>query len=162
MNLKEIFKPTHLNKSLIILAALVVLIFVFIAGVFVGHEKTRFSQRWGENYYRNIMGPGGFVDFDRRGFNARSGLGQIIKIDGATLIIRDQTNLEKTILVTDKTVIVKNNQNIKITDLKVDDKIVIIGRPNNQGQVEAKLIRVMPAPLMFNNTNNSTTSASVQ
>ncbi len=150
MNLKEIFKANHFNKLLIVLAAVLVLVFVFAAGILVGHEKERFSRNWGENYYRNIMGPGrpggfGMMDFDRRGFNARSGLGQIIKIDGNSLIIKDQANIEKTILITDKTAIIRDSQNIKIADLKVDDKIVVIGRPNNQGQIEPKLIRVLPA-----------------
>ncbi len=150
MNLKEIFKANHFNKLLAVLATIVVLVFVFSLGVFVGHEKYRFSRTWGEHYYRNIMGPagpGGFgmMDFGRPGFNARSGLGQIIKIDGNSLIIKDQANIEKTILITDKTAIIRDSQNIKITDLKVDDKIVVIGRPNNQGQIEPKLIRVLPA-----------------
>ena len=146
---KDFFKANHFNKSLIILAAILVLLFVFAAGVLVGHEKNRFSRDWGENYYRNIMGPG------RRGmmglggqpnFNGHSGLGQIMKIEGDILVIKDQANIEKTILVTDKTSIIRNNQNIKITDLKVDDTIVVIGRPNNQGQIEPTLIRVLPVP----------------
>lgn len=150
MNLKEILKPIHFNKLLIILAVVVVLVFVFTLGIFVGHEKARFSGAWGENYYRNIIGPGGsggfgMMDFDRPGFNARSGLGQIIKIDGNSLVIKDQANAEKIILVTDQTAIVKDNQNIKVTDLKIDDKIVVIGRPNSQGQIEPRLIRVLPA-----------------
>ena len=86
MSLKEMFKPTHLNKLLIILATMVVLVFVFSAGVLVGHEKGRFSRNWGENYYRNIIGPGGrgrgMMDFGRPEFNAHSGFGQIIKIEG--------------------------------------------------------------------------------
>jgi len=151
MNIKEIFQPTHFNKLLIVLAVMVVLVFVFTLGVFVGHEKARFSGAWGEHYYRNIMGPGGpggfgMMDFDRRGFNARSGLGQIIKIDGNALIVKDQANAEKSVLITDQTAIVRDNQNIKATDLKVDDKIVIIGRPNDQGQIEPRLIRVLPEP----------------
>jgi hypothetical protein len=148
MSFKEIFKPEHFNKLLIVLAATVVLVFIFSLGVFVGHEKGRFSRAWGENYYRNIMGPGGagmgMMDFNRPGFNARGGLGQIIKIDGNSLIIKDQANVEKTLLITDKTAIIKNNQNIKATDLKIDDKIMIIGQPNDQGQIEPKLIRVLP------------------
>ena len=141
------FKSNHLNKLLISLAAIVALVFVFTAGVFVGHEKARFSQRWGENYYRNIMGPerGGMMGFERGpNFNGRSGMGQIIKIEGNNIIVKDQANIEKTILATDKTVIMKNDQNIKITDLKVDDKIVAIGNPNDSGQVEPKFIRVLP------------------
>lgn len=150
MNLKEILKPAHFNKLLIILAAVVVLVFVFTLGVFVGHEKARFSGAWGRNYYRNIMGgPGGFnmMDFDRPDFNAHSGLGQIIKIAGSNIIIKDSANIEKTILVTDKTIIIKGRQNIKIGDLKIDDKIAAIGQTNEQGQIEPKLIRVLPVQM---------------
>jgi len=152
MDIKEILKPTHFNKLLIILAIVVVLVFVFTLGVFVGHEKARFSGDWGENYYRNIMGPGGpggfgMMNFGRPGSNSRSGLGQIIKIDTDGLIIKDQANVEKSVLVNDKTVIIRDNQNIKITDLKIDDKVIIIGRPNDRGQIEPKLIRILPAEL---------------
>jgi len=150
MTMKEIFKPVHFNKLLMVLAAIVVLLLVFSLGIFVGHEKARFSQNWGEHYYRNIMGPGGpggfgmMMDFNRPGFNARSGLGQIIKIEGDSLIIKDQANVEKSILITDQTEIIEDNHDIKITDLKIDDKIVIIGRPNESGQIEPRLIRVLP------------------
>lgn len=145
MNFKEIFQPTHLNKLLIILSVIVILVFVFAAGVFVGQEKGKFSCRWGENYYRNIMGPGMFnkMDFGRPAFNAHSGLGQIIKIDGNTLIIKDPSNTEKTILITDQTTIIKDGQSIKVGDLQIDDKIAAIGQPNEQGQIEPKFIRVL-------------------
>jgi len=146
MNFKEIFKPQHFNKLLIVLAVVVVLVFVFTLGVFVGYEKGRFSKNWGENYCGNIMGPGGrgpgMMNFDRPGFNAHSGLGQIIKIDGNNLTVKDQANIEKTILVNDKTAIIRDRQNIVIADLKVNDKIIVIGRPNDQGQIESTLIRV--------------------
>ena len=151
MSLKETLKSSHLNKILIILAMMVVLVFVFSTGVFVGQEKAKFSRAWGENYYGNIMGPNqrglrGFMDFGRPGFNAHSGLGQIIRIEGNGLIIKGLDNVEKTIAVDDKTAIQKFRQSLKISDLKVDEFVVVIGRPNNQGQIEARLIRVMPAP----------------
>lgn len=144
MSLKEIFKFSHLSKLLLLLSAVVILIFVFMAGVFVGHEKGRFSRAWGENYYRNIGGRRGWFDFDRPGFNAHGGLGQIIKIENSSLVIKDSGNVEKTILVTGQTAIIKNFQNIKLSDLKLDDRIIALGRPNDQGQIEARLIRVMP------------------
>lgn len=147
MCLKNFFKADHFNKSLIILAAILVLVFVFGAGILVGHEKERFGRDWGENYYRNIMGSGrrGMMgDWGGPNFNGHSGLGQIIKIEGNNIVVKSQANVEKTIAVTGQTQIIKDFQNIKIADLKVDDQVVVIGRPNNQGQVEAKLIRVMP------------------
>lgn len=157
MSFKEIFKLSHMNKLLIALASLLVLVFIFTAGVLVGHEKARFRERWGENYYRNIMGPGrrGAMDFGRPEFNAHGGFGQIIKIDGQTIIVKGPDDVEKTIIVDDKTAIQRFNQSLKIADLKIDERIVVIGRPNDLGQVEAKLIRVMPEPPLSNPKNNS-------
>lgn len=150
MKFKEIFKIEHFNKLLVISASAAILIFVFSAGVFIGHGKARFSQNWGENYYRNIIGHGkkdfnGFIDFGRQSFGAHEGFGVIIKIDGNSIIIKDQSNIEKTILITDQTAIIKDRQNIKISDFKIDDKIVAVGKPNEQGQIEPKLIRVLPS-----------------
>jgi hypothetical protein len=41
-------------------------------------------------------------------------------------------------------------ETVKISDLKVDDFVVVIGEPNDSGQIEAKFIRLLPpAPLGF-------------
>ena len=124
---------------------LIILLLVFKAGEFVGFRKAAFSYRWGEHYYRNFAGPrGGFPD-DLRGrdFLMSHGIfGSIIKIDGSTLIVKGSDNVEKTILVSDETTVTNRRETIKISDLKVDDRIAIIGSPNEQGQIEAKLIRV--------------------
>jgi len=170
MSLKDFFKANHLNKLLIVFAVAVILVFVFTLGVFTGHEKGRFSCRWGENYFRNVMGPagpgrpGGFgmMDFGRPGFNARGGFGEIMKIEGDNLIVRGQDNVEKVIVVGSRTVIRRRNQNLKLSDLKIDDEIVVIGRPDNQGRVEASLIRVMPAPVFNDETGGAATSTEQQ
>ncbi len=144
MDLKIFLKTVHFSKILITLAALVILLFVFTVGVFVGSEKARFSYHWGENYYNNIVGRRGEFNPDRRFFNARNGVGKIININGNNIIIKDQNNTEKTIIVDDETVIRSQNQTLKPSDLKIDDNIVVIGPPNDSGQVTAKLIRVLP------------------
>lgn len=153
MDMKKNFKTFHFNKLLLVLATLAVLVFVFTLGVFVGHEKNRFYRDWDNNYYRNIMGPGpgrargfGLMDFGRPNFSAHSGFGQIIKIEGSYVIIKDPANIEKTILLSDKTAIISGRKNIKIQDLKIDDEIVAIGKPNELGQIIPKFIRVLPGP----------------
>jgi hypothetical protein len=40
-------------------------------------------------------------------------------------------------------------KNIKLADLKIGDIIVIIGSPNDKGQIEAKIIRVFPPKTSF-------------
>lgn len=150
MDFNKLFQSKSFKVGLIVLGAFIVLLLVFKAGVFVGYKKAQFSYRWGENYHRNFAGPrGGFFgdfgrDFGDRGdfINAHGTFGSVIKVDGNTIIVKDKDNVEKTVLISDNTVINKSRETIKVSDLKVDDSIVIIGSPNEQGQIEAKLIRV--------------------
>jgi hypothetical protein len=55
--------------------------------------------------------------------------------------------LEKIIVLQDSTDIRRFRDVIKSSDLKVDDNIVVIGEPNAKGQIEAKLVRVMPVQM---------------
>ena len=127
------------------------LLVVLGVGMFIGFRKADFSYRWGENYYRNFGGPPGFFgDLGGRDFMDAHGVsGQIIKIDGQTLTIKGRDNTEKIVVIGNDTLIRRGSDTIKPSDLKVDDNIVVIGQPNNTGQIEAKLIRVMPYPLPF-------------
>jgi hypothetical protein len=140
------------------LVILVVIVFIFGVGIFVGERKARFSYRWAEQYHRNFAGPrAGFFD-DWRSFpggdfiGAHGVFGQIIKIDPstnsgqATLIIKGGDNVEKIVLVKDDTVIKSLQNTLKLSDVKVDDYIVVIGEPNDAGQIEAKFIRLLPPP----------------
>ncbi|MFA6421819.1 MAG: hypothetical protein WCV92_00210 [Candidatus Buchananbacteria bacterium] len=131
-----------------IIGIIILVAIAFVGGMYVGFEKASFSYQWGENYHRNFAGPkDGFGrEFMGRDFMEAHGIfGQIIKIDGNTIIVKGNDNTEKSILVSDKTVINRFKDKIKIGDLKTDDGIVVIGDPNGSGQIEAKLIRVMPA-----------------
>jgi hypothetical protein len=138
-------------KSVIWLAGIiVVLLLAFKAGEFIGFRRAEFSYRWGENYYRNLTGPRPGPD---RGLNDRDFMmghgtfGSIVKAASSTLVIQGRDGAEKVILIMPQTVVRRFQDNISVGDLKVDDNVVIIGTPNNAGQIEARLIRVMP-PLM--------------
>ncbi len=149
MDFNKFFQSKSFKVALIALGALIVLLLVFKVGVFVGYKKANFSYRWGENYHRNFGGPqGGFFGDFRRGFgdrdyiNANGTFGSIIKIDNSTLVIKGKSDVEKTVLISEKTMISSRRESLNISDLKVDDRAVVIGSPNEQGQIEAKLIRV--------------------
>ena len=72
--------------------------------------------------------------------------GQIIKIDGNNLLIRDKDGTERSLLLQEETSIRKFRDDIKSSDLKIDDLVVVIGSPSSSGQIEAKFIRVLPQP----------------
>ncbi|MFA5358200.1 MAG: hypothetical protein WC310_00025 [Patescibacteria group bacterium] len=147
MDIGKIFQSKSLKITLWVIGGLVIALLIFQAGMFVGFRKAEFSRQWGENYHRNFAGPrGGFMEdvIGRDFIDSHGVIGQIAKIDGSNLIIKGNDNVEKIILVTDKTDIRFLRDAIKVSDLKIDDNIVVIGSPNDAGQIEARLIRVMP------------------
>jgi hypothetical protein len=147
MNIDKIFQSKVFQGIILGIAALVVILFIFKAGMIVGIKKADFSCRWSDNYHENFGGPrGGFWGgFNDKDFIESNGtVGQIIKIEDGTFIVRGREDVEKIIIVNDGTVIKRLMETIKITDLKIDDQVVIIGEPNDAGQIEAKLIRAMP------------------
>lgn len=146
---KEENKCDILKWAVIGLIAFAIAVFIFGAGVFIGAMKARFSYRWAENYHNNFGGPrtGFFGDWQKMPFppdfiESRGNFGQIIKINDSDIVIKGKDNTEKVIVITSQTLIEKGKNEIKKEDLKVDDYIVVIGSPNDQGQIEAKLIRI--------------------
>ena len=145
--MKLAMKPDILKKIIIGLVSIIIIILIFGAGIFIGKTKARFSYRWAENYQRNFAGPrGGFLGRfpaspDGDFIESHGVFGQIIKIN-SDLVIKGQNNIERIVLISTSTVIQKARQTITKDDLKVDDNVTVIGSPNDQGQIEAKLIRV--------------------
>ncbi len=147
MDIDKIFQSKIFQGVIFGLAALVIILFVFKAGMTVGIKKADFSCRWSDNYHQNFGGPqGGFWGgFNDRDFLEANGVvGQIIKIDDPTLVVRGRGDVEKIIVTNNGTVIKRLMDTIKVSDLNLDENIVTIGEPNVAGQIEAKLIRVMP------------------
>ena len=133
-----------------IIGAIIILLCVFQVGVMVGARKAGFSYRWGENYHRNFAGPQGGFPLpglgDRDFIESNGMIGQIIKLDTNSLVVKGRDNMERIILVNEQTTILRFKDTVKYTDLKIDDFIVVIGEPNVAGQIEAKFIRIMPQP----------------
>lgn len=170
MEIKKFFQSKSVLIITLIIVGLIVLLLVFKAGTLIGYRKAGFSFGWSDNYHRNFAGPrAGFLkDFNDRDFIEPNGtFGQIIKISTstpaqslpsqdnagqaisgqlATLVVKGSSDAEKVIIITDKTIINRFRESIKPADLKLDDFIVVIGEPNNAGQIEAKLIRILPPP----------------
>ncbi len=149
MDLNKFFQSNTVKGAILGIGAVIILLLVFKTGMIVGTKKADFSCRWSDNYHRNFGGPrGGFMPGlgDRDFLEANGTFGQVIKIEGSNLVIKGSKDIEKVVIVDNNTVIKLFSDTIKLTDLKIDDNIVVIGEPNQQGQIVAKLIRVMPKP----------------
>lgn len=152
MDINKFFQSKIFLGIIIGILAFMVLLVVFKAGMIVGIRKADFSCRWSDNYHNNFGGPkNGFLKGigDKDFIDANGVSGQIIKIDGSNIAIKGRDNVEKIISVDDSTVIVRFKDTIKIANLKVDDYIVVIGEPNDSGQIIAKFIRILPPPSSF-------------
>jgi hypothetical protein len=141
MNLKDFFQSKQFKRIYLTFGILAILTLVFSFGVFIGSEKARFSYRWSDNYYHNFVEQPSFPN-QGTPIKPHGLLGEIIKQSGNQFILRGADNIEITILNDNKTVVVGKSGNLKISDLKEGEKVVVIGGPDNQGRVRAKLIRV--------------------
>jgi hypothetical protein len=128
--------------------ALAVLLLVFWGGMSFGYQRALFASRFGENYERNFIGtdtrvPGAHPDDI---MNSHGASGEILSINGSIISVKGQNGVEQAISVGTTTIIEKSKNTITINDLSIGDYIVAIGSPNASGQIEAHLIRVIPAP----------------
>jgi hypothetical protein len=141
------------KKMLYVIAAFVLALLVFQTGMFVGYHRARFAQQFGDNYERTFgMHRGGFPDgkgnmlFGGELTNAHGSVGKIVSIALPTLVIADRDGVEKVILLTESTDIRHFRDALSADKLQVGDIVVVLGAPNEQAQIEAKLIRLLPPP----------------
>ncbi len=135
-----------------------ILLFTFEAGVYVGAQKAKFSMMWSKNYPQNFF-PGQHAmpfpfdgtedqtqtqEIEPGDMNDHGAVGEIIKIDQTTIVVKGDNEAEKNVLIQSDTLIERGPDMIKISDLQTGDHVVIFGSPNDSGQIQAKLVRVLP------------------
>lgn len=159
MNNNNFFQSKNFKKILYGVGATIAVLAIFQAGMFVGYKKADFSYRWGDNYHRafgghrggeRMMGGKMMDSFRGKDFTNSSGaIGRIVDINLPALTIENSDGIEKMILIADDTSIRRFRETIKADELKIGDFIVVIGAPNDNAQVEAKIVRAMPNPENF-------------
>jgi len=149
MDINNFFQSKTFKIITLCIAVFIALFLVFSLGVYVGTQKASFSFKWAEQYHRNFAGPanGFFQNMGNNEFMEPNGIfGKIIQVNEDNIVVEGKrSSTENIIMITDKTTIKLQNSKITISDLKIDDDVIIIGEPNDAGQIEALLIRVMPA-----------------
>lgn len=159
MNLKELTQSKYFKVVVASVGVLVVALVSFASGVAVGFHKAKFSYAFGENYERNFGGGsrgmmqggrGGMMDrspffgkFDGRDFrNAYGTIGTILSISDSTIIVKDKDDKENVVAVTEQTLIKSGRATVALGDLKTEDRVVVVGHPDDNGVVNARLIRI--------------------
>jgi hypothetical protein len=153
-NFRDIVKSKNFKIAVASLGVLVFTILVFHAGMSFGFHRAKYSLRWGDNYNRIVGRNDKFGMMDRVSgrefFNPDGSFGKIVKISLPSIFVSDNEGIEKELKISTTTVIRKFKNNLKQEELKLDDFVVSVGKSNEDGSIEAKLIRVMPeAPTSF-------------
>ena len=142
---------------------LVVLLLVFLAGSYIGERKAEYEYHWGENYGRFFGEPRGgfFPNFpggenmpQPTGMHAFGNGGVVLKVDGNNMAIKGNDNIEKVVAVDTSTVIRLEDQVITLSGIKPGDQVVVIGFPDNSGQILARFVRVFRQNETSTSTNN--------
>lgn len=162
IDFKKISESKNVRVLIYTLAILFIAICIFQAGMFVGFHKASFSYNYGENFYKEAFGERregfGMMGMQRDMYMGGHGAtGKIVKITLPTILVSGYDNTEKIIRLDDDTVIREFRNELTPQNLKVDDMIVVIGSPNDAGEIQAKLIRILPQ-LPTQNKANATSS----
>jgi hypothetical protein len=144
----EFLKSKKFKWVVIVFGVFVIAFASFTAGIFVGYNKARFSYDWGEHYDRNFGGPAHGIFGPQPGsqfMNAHGASGMVLAVEVAssTFILRGPDNMEKTVFVSSSTALQTGRTVIHLSDLHAGDSVLVIGAPNEQGQIEARLVRVL-------------------
>lgn len=149
-NINKFTESNNFKNIAFIFGGLFILFFVFQMGMMAGFRKASFSRDWGNNYERNF-GPmhkaPPFIGGDIGGLpNAHGAIGKIIKVEYPNIVVLDKDQTEKIVTINDQTNILERKEKVGKEVLVVDKYIIVIGSPNTSGQIEAKLIRIIPSP----------------
>ena len=166
MNFKNIHQSKLIQGIIIGIVVVIVLLFVFAVGVRVGDRRAQFEGNFGDKFERNFRDNGGMPRIGEFGFgsdqemgpNSHGAVGKVLTIDSSKMVITGPDNLEKIILIKQDTLVREFREEKTLQDLKVGSFVVVIGIPNSQGEVEAKLIRLMPPPPDVDFINQATTT----
>lgn len=148
MELKNLAQSKIFHGVIFGIVLAIVALLIFRAGVFVGYRRAAFSYRFGENYYRTFDdGRRGQAPAFLRGDlpGGHGAIGKVVRVTLPTFVVAGRDNIEKIVLIKEDTIVRRFRETIKATDLKVGDSVVVLGEPNDEAQVEAKLIRILPA-----------------
>lgn len=126
------------------IVALLLATLIFHAGVVVGSHRGQWGRHDADRGFRSPFLPGGFEM--PHGFiqNGHGAVGTISALSLPTFTMQTREGTDQTILVGTSTII-RAMGTSSASSLSVGNKIVVLGEPDAQGRIDAKLIRVLPA-----------------
>lgn len=140
MDIRNIYRSKQLPITLYAIGALIVLLVVLRIGIFIGFRQAAFSHRaFGERGHMP------FSRFDDEFPQTHGGVGKITSVNLPSLTLQTPDGSEKIVLISGSTTIRRSGGEIRPQDLKTDDAAIILGFPDEEGVIEARFIRILPA-----------------
>lgn len=148
--MSELIKSVFLQRLLTVLGILIVLIALFTAGVAVGERKFRHLSGLCMNYDKMRSprhGSRGPFPFAPPMLPSTHGVfGKVLSISDQGLVVQGKDDIEQDVLITSSTMIRIGDKTGTAADIQPDIDASVFGAPNNQGQIEATLIRLFTRP----------------
>ncbi len=146
-------QPFITSKAVqIVLGVLIVLLLLclaFLAGVKTNERRTRHFSNWCDHYPDMLKPHRGSKTLipapPHRPMPLPNGVfGRILSATGTNFMIEGQDQFEQNVLITSSTVLRVDRGTASLGDLRPDREVGVFGLPNEQGQIEARLIRLFP------------------
>lgn len=117
---------------------------IFEAGVLVGLHKGGFSGQVGDNYERTFGPRSGEPGMGLP--NPHGAFGKIVTVTLPTFTVENDGMPEEIVRVASDTIVRNGRDTVDASKLTVGSYVIVLGAPSNAGDVDAKLIRIVPPP----------------
>lgn len=83
-----------------------------------------------------------FFPFERRP-GPHGALGEVLRVEGDKVIVRNRFGVERTLCITPKTIIERGRRHISLGDIREGERVIAIGSPQPDGSIQIRIIRVL-------------------
>lgn len=147
MEIKHLYKSKKVRYAVGSIVVLAFILAIFQAGVYLGYHRAIFSAHLGDNYVRTFEGASStdmWMRMQHRDLPGGYGtVGKVVKTSTSTIIVAAPNNVEETVQINSDTIIRQFRDAATTTNIMVGDTVVVIGSPSSNGEIGAKLIRIL-------------------
>lgn len=144
-SMQNLIHSKFLHGMLLGIAVLVVLLAAFEAGMLVGARRVSHFSHWCEQNERMFAPPGPAqffnVPFSPDGHGV---FGNVLSTSGTSMTVEGQDGIEHVVIIVGDTLVRRGQDNLTSTDVHPNDHVGVFGDPDDDGDIEAKLIRIFP------------------
>ena len=135
-----------LRKTIYGLAILLAVLIIFQAGMSVGYRRATFLYHWDTSYSSGLGNPHSILApfaRDADDMNPNSVIGNLVSVHMPLIMVKGPSSAERVVLLSSSTIIRYSGQDVSISNLSNGNQVLVIGAPDDQGQIRASFIRIL-------------------